>query len=215
MASKELAGFLHDRGFEVNSRKFKLFTFSKIYGKYDINSEEKTISFSGVFSFIVSSPLEEFCRSVVNSLIDKSYVNLGGYEVPIIGIEDVSQQVISNSIIIKTLSPVVAYSTMLKPNGKKYTCYFQPGEPEYEKLIAENLLKKYKLIYDKTLSRDEIEIKAAGQQKLVVINYKGTVIKGYSGKLKLSAPELVLQTAIDAGLGSKNSQGFGCVRICE
>jgi len=215
MVSKELSSFLHDKGFEVNNRKFKLFTFSKVYGKYSINNKKKTISFSGVFSFIVSSPLEEFCRAVVDFLIYKSYVDLGGCEVPIIGIADVSQQVTSNSIIIKSLSPVVVYSTMLRPNGRKYTCYFQPGEAEYQQLIARNLIKKHTLIHKEAVPENAITIKSASQQKLIVINYKGTVIKGYSGKLKLSAPELVLQTAIDAGLGSKNSQGLRCVRICE
>ncbi|MFZ3132612.1 MAG: CRISPR-associated endoribonuclease Cas6 [Desulfosporosinus sp.] len=39
------------------------------------------------------------------------------------------------------------------------------------------------------------------------------MIKGYSGMMELSGPSQLLQVAIDAGLGSKNSQGCGCLEM--
>jgi len=48
-----------------------------------------------------------------------------------------------------------------------------------------------------------------------LINYKNTIIKGYSGKMVVTGPIELLQMAVDAGLGSKNGQGFGCVELCE
>ncbi len=36
------------------------------------------------------------------------------------------EQVAEGKILtVRTLSPVVAYSTLLKPEGGKYTCYYQ------------------------------------------------------------------------------------------
>ncbi|MHB1654582.1 MAG: CRISPR-associated endoribonuclease Cas6 [Desulfitobacteriaceae bacterium] len=38
-------------------------------------------------------------------------------------------------------------------------------------------------------------------------------MKGYSGMMELSGPPPLLQVAIDAGLGSKNAQGCGCLEV--
>ena len=36
-------------------------------------------------------------------------------------------------------------------------------------------------------------------------------IKGWAGDFRLEGPEELLQTALDCGLGAKNSSGWGCV----
>jgi len=45
------------------------------------------------------------------------------------------------------------------------------------------------------------------------VKYKGTVIKGWMGIYRLKGAVSLLKMALDAGLGAKNSQGFGCVEI--
>ncbi|KJS47026.1 MAG: CRISPR-associated protein Cas6, partial [Peptococcaceae bacterium BRH_c23] len=49
--------------------------------------------------------------------------------------------------------------------------------------------------------------------KMHILEYKGGIIKGYSGMMELSGPPELLQVAIDAGLGSKNAQGCGCLEV--
>ncbi|MHB9095161.1 MAG: hypothetical protein ACYC21_10835 [Eubacteriales bacterium] len=41
----ELAAFLHDRGYQSGSRRFTLFAFSRLSGRFRINKEKGTISF--------------------------------------------------------------------------------------------------------------------------------------------------------------------------
>ena len=48
---------------------------------------------------------------------------------------------------MRSLSPIVAYSTLLRPDGRKYTCYFQPGEAEFSRLVAQNLERKYFVVH--------------------------------------------------------------------
>ncbi|NSW80643.1 MAG: CRISPR-associated endoribonuclease Cas6, partial [Chthonomonadetes bacterium] len=48
-----------------------------------------------------------------------------------------------------------------------------------------------------------------------IVFYKDTVIKAWSGVYEVSLPEPLFRMAMDAGLGSKNSQGFGCMGIYE
>jgi CRISPR-associated endoribonuclease Cas6 len=47
----------------------------------------------------------------------------------------------------------------------------------------------------------------------VIAIFKGTVIKGWTGIYELQLPEPYFSLAYDAGLGSKNSQGFGMVEV--
>jgi len=209
---KEFAEFLHNKGYEVNKRKFKLFTFSRLFGKYRIMESE--IIFTPPVSLVFSSPFKEFCQYLLNGLLPKDYIRLGKNEVYV---EKVSLgfQEAKDEIRIRLLSPVVAYSTYLKPEGGKYTCYFQPGEQEFNRLVEENLRKKYKAFYNLEPPVGDIHIKCLKSPRLHLIKYKNFVIKGYSGQLLLKGPQPLLQMALDAGLGSKNSMGFGCGELIE
>lgn len=210
---KELAAFLHNQGFLIDNRNFKMFAFSRLYGRFNINRARKTITFTGVVRLIVSSPLDEFCRSIVNTLLERGNMRFGHRYLEVQEVQVLQQEVTGDNVVVKALSPVAVYSTMLRPDGRKYTCYFQPGEPDYEKLLAENLSKKHRIVRNHTIPAGDIKIKAIGEQKLGIVKYKDFVIKGYSGKLRLRGPQKLLQTAVDSGLGSKNSQGFGCVEV--
>jgi len=46
-----------------------------------------------------------------------------------------------------------------------------------------------------------------------IVNFKGTWVKGWMGLYELNLPEPFFTLAYNAGLGSKNSQGFGMVEV--
>ena len=208
-----LAAFLHDRGFISNGRSFKLFTFSRLNGRFEINKEKGSIRFLDEISMTISSPVSEFCNSVANGMLTKRWLDFGGNRVEAKNMIVRQHMVDKQQVRIKSLSPIVVYSTLLRPDGRKYTCYFQPGEPDYNRLISGNLRKKYEAYYNEEAPAGDVKVEKLGQLNMHVMNYKKTVIKGYSGKLLLTGPSGLLQMAIDAGLGSKNSQGFGCVEV--
>jgi CRISPR-associated endoribonuclease Cas6 len=208
----ELATFLHERGYESGKRVFKLFSFSRISGRFNISRTQGTIKFNEDVRLVISSPVDRFCQSIANGLLTKQYILIGNSWAKVEKINIQQYQVEEGKIVFKTLSPVVVYSTLLRPDGRKYTCYYQPGEPEYNSLITNNLRKKFQALNGKEVSEEgEVKVRALGPVRLHVVNYKNTVIKGYSGKLELTGPVELLQMAVDAGLGSKNSQGFGCM----
>ena len=207
---EDFAGFLHDQGYEIEKRKFKLFTFSRLFGQYRIIGHE--ISFTPPVRLVISSPLKEFCQYLLNGLLSRESIRLGNNEIEI---EKVSLDLPQADVEmrIKMLSPVVAYSTFTKPGGGKYTCYFQPGEQEFLRIAEENLKKKYQAFHKLAPPVGKIRIKCIKQPRLHLIKYKNFVIKGYSGLLSIQGPQPLLQMALDAGLGSKNSMGFGCGEI--
>lgn len=207
---REFAEFLHEQGYEVDKRKFKLFTFSRLLGQYEIMGSK--IFFTPPIRLIISSPLKEFCQYLLNGLLSRGSIRLGQNEINVEKIS-VSSPEAHSEIKVRLLSPVVAYSTLLKPEGGKYTCYFQPGEQEFNRLAEENLRKKYQAFHNQQPPAGDLEIKCLKPPRLHLIKYKNFVIKGYSGLLLLQGPQPLLQMALDAGLGSKNSMGFGLLEI--
>ncbi|HHU63698.1 MAG TPA: CRISPR-associated endoribonuclease Cas6 [Clostridiales bacterium] len=211
--SDELADFLHSTGYCVEKRNFKLFSFSRLNGPFQIDKDKKEICFFEKIGLTVSSLVDEFCESLVNTLLTKGEVRIGSNVLEVESINAKKIKIDQPEIKVKTLSPIVVYSTLLGPDGRKYTCYFQPGDPDFESLIDNNLKKKYYALHSEQFSQGSIKLRSLGRCKLNIINYKNFVIKGYSGRLALSGPKDLLQIAVDGALGSKNSQGFGCIDL--
>lgn len=210
---KELADFLHEKGYTDGKRSFKLFSFSLLQGAYQLDRVKKTISFDGEMNLTIASPMQDFCQSLANILLTRGSMSLGTQETEILKVNVRQPKVAGDRAIVRTLSPVVLYSTLLRPDGRKYTVYFQPGEPDYERLFNENLQKKYRAFFGAEAPAGKVTTKALGLPRLKVVNYKDTIIKGYAGELLLTGPQELLQLAVDGGIGSKNSQGFGCVEL--
>ena len=112
------------------------------------------------------------------------------------------------------LSPVTIYSTLQSPTGKK-TYYYNPREKEFSILIRDNLLKKYQAYYKRSPDNDEFSIEPLRVSKKdeKIVSYKGFIIKGWMGLYRLNGSPELLKLAYDAGIGGKNSQGFGCFGI--
>ncbi|MEG6615201.1 CRISPR-associated endoribonuclease Cas6 [Peptococcaceae bacterium 1198_IL3148] len=211
--SSELARFLHERGYIYKNRSFKFFTFSRLLGKYKINNLDKTITFYPPLKLYIASPIPEFCTSIMNCILGEGKIRIYDVWVEVNNISVDKPTIESDSAILNIISPVVTYSTFNKPSGGKYTCYYQPGEKQFASQIEENLRKKYIAYYNRPAPTEKINIELLNKPHMNITTYKNTVIKGYSCKIKLYGPRELLQVAVDAGLGAKNSQGFGCVEL--
>ena len=106
----------------------------------------------------------------------------------------------------KMLSPLVVYST----DSHKVTNYYSPEDERFSELISENI-EKYQAFYNVSIDHSNFEIKPVpGTQKAVVSKYKDFIIKGWMGDYYVKGDKDLVLLAYDAGLGSKNSQGYGC-----
>ena len=213
--SPDLADFLHTKGYEADGRIFKLFTFSRFKAKFYLDKDTKTVTYTPPITCTISSPVDEFCKSFAEHLLQSDTLFLGDNEVWVEQIQIDKPTIQEKSIVVIANSPVIAYSTLLKPEGGKYTCYFMPREPNYNEMITQNLKKKYKALTGEDFGEGLVTVEPLGQPKLCVVYYKKTVIKGCIGKFRIRGDEKLLKVGIEAGFGSKNSQGFGCVKLLE
>lgn len=119
-----------------------------------------------------------------------------------------------DTCICRTLSPITVYSTIVKPDGKSFVHYYAPGDPDYNTLITNNLKKKYMAYYGEACE-GEVKIKPLGRMKMRRIYYKNIATDGFDGRLELSGDPKLVKLALETGLGSRNSQGFGCIITTE
>lgn len=209
---EKLAEFLHNNGYMRNGRSFKLFTFSRILSRG--KKENSKFNFGKKIEIIVSSPLDDFCKSIANFMLQRDDLYLGQNSIKVDQIQIFNHTVDRTEIKVETLSAIVAYSTLLRPDGSKYTCYFMPGEKDFSRIVSDNLIRKYNALNNTDLSYDEgIEIIPIGDARQNLIYYKDIIIKGASGRFLIRGNAELLQLGMDAGFGSKNSQGFGCVKL--
>jgi len=206
---KQIATFLHDRGFELGKRRFKLFTFSKIFGKF-LKKDEKYVYYKPLFRVYFASPKNEISLSTLRNLIlTKRELRLGENKVQLLNVEPVIFNDIQEELEVKAISPIVVYRT---PPGGRYFHYLTPHDEDFYKLLVENLKKKYMLVYGKPFEgKIEIEPVKFSEKDFKKVVFKGTLIKAWSGIYRIKAPKEVINLALGTGLGSKNSEGFGMV----
>lgn len=210
--SRDLANFLHERGFLFGRRRFKMFTFSRLEGSCKFDKSNRRFFCKGDLTLQVSSPIDTFIEELVTTLVRRGYIMVGENQLKVTGVAFPKKPVIkSNEVTIRMLSPVTVYSTLLAPDGKKKTYYYSPFESEFSKLVNSNVKKKYFLLKNKSM-KSNINIKPL-RVKEVIMTYKGIVIKGWMGSFIVKGAKSLILTAYDTGLGAKNSQGFGMFEV--
>lgn len=215
LSDKDYQKFIHGTGYQIDNKKFKLFTFSKLLGKFKIHSDRGQISFYPPIKLVISSAVEQFITDLAETLIKTDNINLGKNILQIASVSVHRNINLPEKVQIKMLSPMLAYSTT-QQEDKKTTNYYSPWQKAFVDIVHNNLLDKYELIYGQRLPNSEFSLIPNGSQEnkfKKIIEYKGTYIVAYSGIYWLKADPDLIKVAYDAGLGSKNSQGFGCWEV--
>jgi CRISPR-associated endoribonuclease Cas6 len=215
MDNPVLRSFLHEHGFALEKRRFKLFTFSRLMGRSArFDRSGGSIVLDPPLRLVICSPIPFILQELGTGFLRQGRVRLGDVFLEVKEMATAAPRVTGRSIRVRMLSPVVVYSTF-PGDGRKYTYYYSPFEPRFVELAANNLAKKHLLVHGRRASTGGFAIRPVrvGDRDLKVTYYKDIVIKGWMGEYELSGDPELLQLALDAGLGSKNSQGYGCCSV--
>jgi CRISPR-associated endoribonuclease Cas6 len=215
---RALSEWLHEEGHAYEQRRFKLFTFSRLFGRGRV--ERGKITFDGPIHFHLGAVDTEILGSLAEHLLKRPGVHLAGKPCRIseVAVEPVPEVDFDRPVRVKTLSPVTAYSTLSTPDGRKKTYYYSPREDEWSESLVANIRRKAQALgwaadVEKDLKGSWVRPRRVRVQDQKVMKFKGTVIKGWTGVYEVNLPEPYFWLAYDSGLGSKNGQGFGMVRV--
>lgn len=214
--SPTLAKFLHQQGYQYGKRHFKLFTFSRVFGKFHMDKTKKKITFFPPLFFYISSPIIQIMEDFTKTLLTTPEVTLCQQKLFLERVEVTSPPKFNRACHIKMLAPITVYSTLISNDGKHKTYYYHPTEPEFSRQIRENLLKKYQVFHKQSPSHDFLIVpKKVDKRNQVITYFKDTLIKGWTGEYQLKGHPALLAFAYDVGLGAKNSEGFGIFEVVK
>jgi len=210
--SKAIATKVHDQGYKYGKREFRLFTFSRLFGRFEF--QDGNIVFKEKCTLWIASPITEILESFACSLARKGKIKIGNNDCHVMSIEVPFIGDYNEELLVRVLSPITVYSTLFTKDKKKKTYYYSPFEDNFSKLLKENLFKKYVLVnkgehdskFDFSIRPEKVSKKNEH-----IIFYKETVIKAWSGIYRLKGSIELIKLAFDCGLGAKNSQGFGMI----
>ncbi|MGB9822190.1 CRISPR-associated endoribonuclease Cas6, partial [Thermodesulfovibrio sp.] len=206
---------LHDRGFKdpETQRRMKFFTFSRLIPSEKAHVKEGKIYLYGNVSLIISSPFNDFIQSFAMTLLKAGTLRIGSENMILSSVQVEGPPAYKDRIYVKTLSPITVYSTLETANGKRKTYYYCPFEKEFEKLLIKNLQRKLRTWRGSTILEGSIKPYKVNSKDQRIVIYKNTVIKGWDGVFELNLPEELFTMAFEAGIGAKNSLGFGCIEV--
>jgi len=198
------SGRLHEVGYAAGSRKFKLFTFGELRGRYEI--EGKEIIYPETVFLEIRSTDAYMLQLLYTHFIRHPKKRLGKNEIEIAHAALEDTIVFSDAITIKTASPIVVYQTM--PDG--HTTYFSPEDAEFYDAVVENAKRKW-ASYTKSDIVPSFSVTPQKNARFVkrATKFKETLITAWHGEFCLEGTPQMLNFLYHTGLGSKNSQGFG------
>lgn len=207
------------------SKRFKLFTYSGL-----LFHGPRWELIDGMFHFeepfqarlVVSLPHdEEFVRGTIVPIFERAILQLSGPTSP----EPVRVKVAT--LDAQPIPPNLAAGTyrLITPvtisrRSKEEIKYLTPKNRETGLALVDNLLEKHEILTGERLANDSISIRAdleylarAPHTMKVVTIREGMPdevrLRGFIAPMKISGDPRLIRTAFAAGLGERNSLGFG------
>lgn len=209
----EIGVFLHEQGFAKDRHRYKFFVFSKLFPARARGTPEGLVAHPPILWW-VSSPLSPFVEALALALLKSGRIPLG---TRLLSVEDVTVEeppVFTGRVLCETLSPLVA-STGVKKGEKLHKVFLSPEDPRFFEVITKNLLRKAEALGIHGFSEHCVAFESASPWRSKLIMVQGTNVRGYEGRFFAEGDATLLALAYEAGLGERNSQGFGMFKLVK
>lgn len=217
-SNRGFADWLHNKGYELHGKTFKLFCFSQLIGKTKFLKPDRLEILDKKVFVCLSFLIDESASEFIHSVFQKNDFELGDkiskVKFQVNSITTNEKLTRKNEYRFKTISPICV--SRATDQGKQAE-YVHPYDKDYPNLIFRNLLNK-RLASKKSLTLEKnepsFEILSEPQSKLITIashSERETRVRGYHFHFLVSGLAELIDTGYYAGFGEKNSLGFGLV----
>ena len=233
--SPDFSAFLHDKGFVLNERQYKLFTFALRLGKIKIFNNVFHIEQNRIKLYISSPKIEDFVKNfVIGTFKFKKIELLANNTLSDLLIEQaelVPEPNFYGKMRFLLLSPLVLTSVKER-NGvmRQYFYRYNDDIKELEEKLNNNLINKYKLINGKDYTGNGVEFnwdmdyinnkikkgKRISKRVLITREIDNPIsIIGMEAPFYLKGDNELIKIGYDCGFGEKNSMGFGMAAVAK
>ena len=150
----EYADFLHQAGYELENRRFKLFTFSQLMAKRREIRDDK-IYFRSALTWYVSSSQEQFLQNFAAALMGAGILQIERQKLQVQNVEVLRQPHFERQMTFRCLSPITM-STMRERADKLVTHYCLPDDPKFSELVQQNLIRKYEAVHQQPPQKNRL-----------------------------------------------------------
>jgi len=206
--SADVSDFMHNVGYVLGERQYKMFQFSQLSGRYVVH--QKQITFIEDISFEVRSPEIRIIRLLYETFSSQG-IWFEDTHCKNVELELRDYTIEQCGLRIKMKTPITVYSTDSE-SGNIY--YYEPDEELFYEKINDNFCRKYLAYYGVSpftpISLRPVTVTIKDK---FVTRYKQSYITGWYGRYQLSGERKYLDFLYQVGLGGKNSQGFGMFEL--
>lgn len=229
------ANFLHQQGYGLGNRRFKLFCFSPLLLQpYRIHRDQGVFELLGQeiqlqFGFMAEQAAEAFIKGVFMN----QHLGLGNrvnqVDMEVTKVEALPEPHFQDTLHYRALSPIVISRF---EEGRQYAQYQHPADSHYFDALLNNLVNKWAGYQSsKELVGDGGALEEGGEgslqfrllssepkSKMITIKAltdQETKVRGYLYDFELKAPLELHRLLYAAGVGEKGSMGFGWVEKIE
>lgn len=217
-SNPEYADFLHNEGYQVAEKRFKLFTFSQLMAERRRITGEQ-IHFRSTLTWFVSSPIEQFLSHFADTLLTQGRLSIGQQQLKILDVNIPRTPRFQPEMSFRCLSPIVM-SAVREHEGQRRTHYCLPDDSQLSELIRQNLIRKHEAIHGRTPQDDTLSfrfddnyIRRKQGRVTRLVDFKGIKIRGILCPFRVSGSPTLIQVGYECGFGDKNSAGFGMVEV--
>lgn len=230
LSSKEFATQLHDEGYKLEGKTYKLFTFALRFESILPHYNYLEL-LSPRVDFFISSPIEDFINYLISAILKNRNLKviIADSEVTakIVKIEICKEVIFFNSSYFRLLSPLVL-STKRQINGNLCTYYLRYTDSieEVNRILNINLKNKFavvnnylprntvSLIWDNDYINKRLsENKYLSSKVTIDIQSRAIDVVGMKIPFTLTGDVELIKTGYECGFGEKNSMGFGMAEL--
>lgn len=215
----DFSKWLHERGYEINGRKYKHFCFSMLRPqRFKIYSKEQIFELQEAPTrLILSFNIDQGAKNMVKSLFQNNLMELkSGTHFKFLGmVNQVQLQALSEwqkQMRYRAQTPIcISVGT----EGDNHAEYLHPTDTRYAEAFISNLVDKANAyLGEKRFAKEEVQFKLlTTEPKAKLWKIKQTKVKGYLFDFELSAPKELQEIGYLGGFGTMNaSLGMG---YCE
>ncbi|MFW5662335.1 MAG: CRISPR-associated endoribonuclease Cas6 [Bacteroidota bacterium] len=208
--NEQFGKWLHDKG--MGERRYKMFTFSKLYFDRMKPGRKGLECFGGAFFYFSTINNNDYAQAMLKGVFKSKNLYLGNYQFQIAGIKPMPEVELKETQKYSMLSSSVAS----KLNIYDSVDYLTPERSDIESALENNLLNKYRILHGQEytgnlkITLDKDYFFKHNSTKLHRI--KNIKVKSFICPLTIQGGIEIHKLAYSAGIGEKNAMGYGIIK---